>query len=66
MSREISLMAVLGTPSVSLREGRVQQWRQKPRKELLPRGESPVFRTRSEHTDPHRGPKAEPGGREGR
>ena len=38
MSREISLMAVLGTPSVSLEERRVQQWSEKLGRVLLPAG----------------------------
>lgn len=32
LSREISLMAVLGTPSVSLQKRRAQQWRQGAKK----------------------------------
>ena len=38
MSREISLMAVLGTPSVSLEERRVQQWSEKLGRVLLAAG----------------------------
>lgn len=38
LSREISLMAVLGTPSVSLEERKVQQWSEKLGRVLLPGG----------------------------